>query len=500
MGNFSNNVITDVGKMLLADVQAGAVFTPTRIVVGSGTMIGGATTQSMTAVITPVKSIAINKKQRTPDGKCIFGGVYTNEEVTAPFYFRELALYAKAVYLNADGSVKSEGAETLYSYGNAGTTADYMPAYSTSTVVEKQIDLITWVGNDAQVDLTIETGVYVTHENFDSHAARHAADGEDPITLESIGAAPGGYGLGGQSKFLTLTDNLNNIIKNGWYSWHLDVPENAPAAWGNMYVTSQQGHYTQTVYLFAHLGSVLQRTCVGDEWSEWEWVNPPMIPGTEYRTTKRRNGKAVYEMLGTDGVLKYHLEGETVWKTYAQENGSAPDGYGLGGPYYHIPPNSAITIKFDNDRNVALIAVQGSMYTTRAVFAVNSFGIGGDTTHVERISGREGILYGITPVSDGNGVVIFNDTADEVVRASILVLQGVFPTVTEGNSGVVSIPFEWNNPLMEFGKEYRTTERYSGAAVYKMADAAGNVLWRAEYENSWHLLSAASYVSPASVE
>ena len=113
MGNFSNNAITDVGKMLLADVQAGGVFVATRIALGSGSMPGGATTQSMTNVITPVASIAINKKKRTPDGKCIFGGVYTNREVTAPFYFRELALYAKAVYLNEDGTVKSEGVEIL---------------------------------------------------------------------------------------------------------------------------------------------------------------------------------------------------------------------------------------------------------------------------------------------------------------------------------------------------------------------------------------------------
>lgn len=188
MGNFSNNTITDVGKMLLADVQAGAVFTPTRIVMGSGSMPGGATTQSMTAVITPVRSLAINKKKRTPDGKCVFGGVYTNEQVTAPFYFRELALYAKAVYHNEDGSVKSETAETLYSYGNAGATADYMPAYSTSTVVEKQMDLVVWVGNDAQVDLTIESAVYVAHEVFNVHASRHAIGGADPLTPADIGA------------------------------------------------------------------------------------------------------------------------------------------------------------------------------------------------------------------------------------------------------------------------------------------------------------------------
>lgn len=502
MGNFANNAITDVGRMLLADVQAGAVFTPTRIVIGSGTMPSSATTQGMTDVITPVKSLQINKKKRTPDGKCIFGGVYTNEEVTVPFYFRELALYAKAVYLNEDGSVKSEGAEILYSYGNAGATADYMAAYSTSTVVEKQMDLVTWVGNNAQVDLTIESGVFVVQEDFASHATRHAADGEDPITPESIGAAPGGYGLGSYPQKTVSLADLDSIFDTGWYwlSQPGSVLSGVSFNYGNVLVHGIEPTSCTQELRPLSTNILLRRRCHLNSWGEWEVDNPPMEYGVEYRTAEQRNGKSVYKKLDTDGVLRYRLDGSDTWLTYAQENGAAPAGYGVGGPYYHIPPQSAITIKFDSDRNVVLIAVQGSQYTTRAVFAVNSFGIGGDTTYVERISGREGILYGITPVSDGNGVVIFNDTDDAVVRASILVLQGVYPTVTAGNSGVIAIPFEWKNPHMIFGTEYRTPERYNGAAVYKMVDAAGNVLWRAEYESSWHLLSAASYVSPATVE
>ena len=162
MGNFSNNSITNKGRLLLADVQAGAVFIPTRIVIGEGSLPSTVTTQTITDVIAPIKSLSINKKKRSNDGKCTFGGAYTNVDITEPFYFRELALYAKAVYLNDDGSVKSEVAEVLYSYGNAGDTADFMPAYSASTVVEKQIDLVVWIGNNAKVDLTIESGIYAT--------------------------------------------------------------------------------------------------------------------------------------------------------------------------------------------------------------------------------------------------------------------------------------------------------------------------------------------------
>lgn len=166
MGNFSNNAITDVGRSLFAEVQAGAVFIPTRIVIGSGEMPTGKTSATMTAVVTPVASLTINKKERTPDGKAIYGGVYTNKDITEAFYFREIALYAKAEYRDDTGAVVRTVPECLYSYGNAGSSADYMPAYSTSTVVERQMDLVVYVGNDTQIDLTIDSGVYVTREEF----------------------------------------------------------------------------------------------------------------------------------------------------------------------------------------------------------------------------------------------------------------------------------------------------------------------------------------------
>lgn len=167
MANFSNNAITDAGRGLFAEVQAGAVFIPTRIVIGSGEMPAGKTPKTMTAVASPVASLAINKKERTPDGKAIYGGVYSNRDITTAFYFRELALYAKAEYRDENGNVLRSVPEVLYSYGNAGSTADFMPAYSTNTVVERQMDLVVYVGNDTAIDLTIESGIYVTRDEFD---------------------------------------------------------------------------------------------------------------------------------------------------------------------------------------------------------------------------------------------------------------------------------------------------------------------------------------------
>ena len=162
MAQFNNNAITDLGKMLLAEIQmGGGIFDATRIVMGSGYMPAGQTIGTMTDVVTPVISLDINKREKTPDGKAVLGGYYSNKEVTAAFFWRELAVYARVAYQQADGSY-IYGDEVLYSYGNAGSSADYMAAYSSNTAVEKQIDLVTWIGNETEIYLNIDGGVYVT--------------------------------------------------------------------------------------------------------------------------------------------------------------------------------------------------------------------------------------------------------------------------------------------------------------------------------------------------
>jgi hypothetical protein len=61
-------------------------------------------------------------------------------------------------------------------------------------------------------------------------------------------------------------------------------------------------------------------------------------------------------------------------------------------------------------------------------------------------------------------------------------------------------PWEYINPPMFPGVEYRTTERYHNVPVYKKVDASGNILWRKDGETQWHMLSSASYVAAATVE
>ena len=179
MSAFYDNNVTDVGLLLLGDVQMGASFVPTKIVIGKGYLPQGKTTRTMTDVADVVKELALNKATKNPDGDAIFGAIFSNEDIQEAFYYRELGLYAKGVYYNQSGGVERETAEVLYSYGNAGENAELIPAYSTGSVVERQLDLLVYIGNDTEVKLEIETGLYVTIPVFNDTVERLEKDIEE---------------------------------------------------------------------------------------------------------------------------------------------------------------------------------------------------------------------------------------------------------------------------------------------------------------------------------
>lgn len=161
MSAFYDNDLTDAGRSLLLEMQMGAKFQPTKIVMGSGYMPAGKTTRTMTAVASPVIELSLNKYAKMSNTTSVFGAAFSNEEVTEPFFYRELGLYARAVY--ADGT---ETEEVLYSYGNAGDTAEEIPAYGTNTVVSRQLDLLVYIGNDTEVVVEFAGSVYVDYQTF----------------------------------------------------------------------------------------------------------------------------------------------------------------------------------------------------------------------------------------------------------------------------------------------------------------------------------------------
>ena len=144
------------------------------------------------------------------------------------------------------------------------------------------------------------------------HASTHAKDGNDPITPSMIGTynkteidtalqkkAPAGYGLGEKAKSI---DSWDDALVNGWYMAPAPSGVGTGNIWGRVDCLSAT-YLVQTVYADNNKNSA-RRFRIGNVFSEWEWVNPPMALGEEYRTTERYQGKPVYvQRISFNGAL-----------------------------------------------------------------------------------------------------------------------------------------------------------------------------------------------------
>lgn len=117
--------------------------------------------------------------------------------------------------------------------------------------------------------------------------------------------APSGYGLGMTAMQGTAIPDCNAAYANGWYLVNGDTA-NGIGALGVMRVdsvTAQTSSATarilQTIFTadLHGVAVVVQRACTKGTWGAWEYFNPPMVLGVEYRTTERWNGKVVYTKL-----------------------------------------------------------------------------------------------------------------------------------------------------------------------------------------------------------
>lgn len=134
----------------------------------------------------------------------------------------------------------------------------------------------------------------VTYDIRDQNSVNHIANRSNPhgVTAGQIGAAPAGYGLG---EDISGAIDLDTVTKSGNYKGNVKLPGYTTGAivWCRADMSSAN-YGTQHIYTELNGGGELFRTKDNGVWSEWEWGNPPMVPGVEYRTTKRCNGKVVY--------------------------------------------------------------------------------------------------------------------------------------------------------------------------------------------------------------
>ena len=110
--------------------------------------------------------------------------------------------------------------------------------------------------------------------------------------------APAGYGLGTDCTYI---DSFENITKSGFYMGNGGTPD---GDWWNGYAIAINAGTQVTLEVWSRNGAnKCKRVKIEGVWGEWEWVNPPMVVGVEYRTTERYNGKAVYTKVVDFGNL-----------------------------------------------------------------------------------------------------------------------------------------------------------------------------------------------------
>ena len=157
-------------------------------------------------------------------------------------------------------------------------------------------------GRPAQVDQLEHTA-----QQIDDAIARALPGGAIDVALQN--KAPAGYGLGESQGRHVANASVDTLTKNGWYYLYDGVtggPSGYSIYHATLFVSSSRSDLTKVQRLILATsglqGYELRRVYNDTAWLPWEWVNPPMAAGVEYRTTERYLGKPVYTKLVDCGV------------------------------------------------------------------------------------------------------------------------------------------------------------------------------------------------------
>ena len=127
----------------------------------------------------------------------------------------------------------------------------------------------------------------------------HSLASDVDLDNNDVGAAPAGFGLGGNIPSVAW-DDIDTIRKPGWYHVQGTMITVCGITFNFAYMRvdgSIDDYCTQTLYPWSCAQSLIMRECYGGTWKEFEIQNPPMQVGVEYRTTERWQGKPVYAKL-----------------------------------------------------------------------------------------------------------------------------------------------------------------------------------------------------------
>ena len=157
--SISSVFFTNKGRILQSKCMLGKPLNFTKIIIGDGEL-NGKVIQELETLLSPKLEIPITRLVTVDTAKVKIGGKFNNSNLANGFYYRELGLFAT----DPDSNV-----ETLYCYGNASNLAEYISGQG-SEIIEKQIEIIAVVGNEANVTATINDSLLsVSPEDLEAH-------------------------------------------------------------------------------------------------------------------------------------------------------------------------------------------------------------------------------------------------------------------------------------------------------------------------------------------
>lgn len=169
-----------------------------------------------------------------------------------------------------------------------------------------------YIAVDYNNDGNIVLKPYVADDDVETlHTHLKNQDNPHGVTIEQIGAAPAGYGLGGYpAEYIGSVAELDTRFKYGLYMFGAQTTNICNVLF--QYATLLVYPFNNDICVQElrpvmaspdQMNVVFRRYCYGGSFSEWEIENPPMALGTEYRTTERWNGEPLYTKLVNIGAI-----------------------------------------------------------------------------------------------------------------------------------------------------------------------------------------------------
>lgn len=344
MNTWSNTVLTDKGLALMAKLTQGNTLNITKAMTGAGFVTPGFLSKQ-TEITDPKQTLSFKPVSYPETGKCAIPVALKNEGLTTGYEATQVGIFAEdpdegeilffisqaaeagnGTTIPSQTEMPGYAAEwTFYiAYGQADkveVTVDQAGAVSRAEfdermkkcatldaegkVLEEQLPDTTYIPVTSEVpsdsDIWIDPDETAIEES-------HVTDRNNPhgVTIAQIGAAPAGYGLGDMLAEEPILADAHEIWKTGWYRVHPSVTANVPVSGVLRAEVYAYRYVTLTLYSNEYLSNdttILRQCLVDGVWQDWEFVNPPMQLGVEYRTTKRHKGKPVYVVKMNMGAL-----------------------------------------------------------------------------------------------------------------------------------------------------------------------------------------------------